>query len=305
MKISVVMATYNGERYIIDQLESILHQILFPNEVIIYDDKSKDSTVTLINNFIEKNNLSEWKVYENSCNLGYSANFSNALKMSTGDLIFLADQDDIWLDDKIKIMSDVMLKHPEIDLLASNVLPFYIDGNNNVVNYEKIGVNPLVRIPFSSRWIKPVRPGCSFGIRKNLLNDYYKIWFKGYPHDCLLWGLANLNNGTYLLNRNTIKYRRHDSTASNRGNKQLKYRLNSIKNEITIAEKMIDYLDLKDDFEENKKIFIEKQKEVYQKRYNVLVSKNILSAVKLLPNIKYYARIRFWFTDLYYILQRS
>lgn len=305
MKISVVMATYNGEKFIIEQLESIINQTVLPDEVIICDDKSEDLTITLIKDFIKKNDLIGWKVYENSFNLGYSANFSRALKLATGDLIFLADQDDIWLKDKIQIMSEVMHKHLEIDLLASNVLPFYMDEKSNKVNYERIGIKSLVRIPFSSRWIKPVRPGCSFCIRKNLLKDYYKIWFNKYPHDCLLWGLANLNNSSYLINRNTIKYRRHGLTASNRGNKQLDYRLDNLKNEIVIAKRMLSYLTSKNNFNDNKKNFIRKQKEVYEKRYNTLISNNLFACIKLLFNIKYYARIRFWFTDLYYILQKN
>ncbi|WP_462405923.1 glycosyltransferase [Gracilibacillus sp. Marseille-QA3620] len=304
MKISIVMATYNGEKYIIEQLDSILQQSLLPDEVIICDDNSADSTVRIIKKFIEKHKLSEWKVYQNSNNKGYSANFSEGLMKATGDIIFLADQDDIWLPNKLEDMAHVMMENLNIQLLASNVMPFYMEGNGNTLNYEKFGGGMLVKIPFSGRWIKPIRPGCSFCIRRNLLNDYYKVWFRDYPHDSLLWGLANINNSSYLYNRNTIKFRRHGSNASSKGNKQLEYRLNGIKNEILIAENMLNYLQTKKG-NNNTIVFINNQKEVYKKRVESLKTCQLITTLKLLLKIKYYGRIRYWFTDIYYIMKNA
>jgi len=305
MKISVVMATYNGEKFILEQLESILNQSKKPDEVIICDDCSQDSTVQLIKKFIEQNSLINWKVYINSSNMGYSGNFTNAMKLATGEIIFLADQDDIWLQSKIERMYEIMEKHESIKLLASNVIPFYLEGNKNTVNYEQFGSKELVKINFSARWIKPIRPGCSFCFRKELLKDYDKLWFKGYPHDCLLWGLANIKNGAYLFNNSTIKFRRHGSNASSNGNRKLDYRLKSIINEIEIAEKMLSFIysNVDQEINSNVSVFIEKQKNIYKKRYNALETKKLLKTLTLLPCIKYFGRSRFWLTDLYYILK--
>lgn len=95
-KISVALATYNGEKYIEKQLDSIRNQTIKPDEVVIVDDKSSDRTVALINEFIAVNNLVNWKLFVNEKNVGYRKNFYNALKKVTGEVIFLSDQDDEW-----------------------------------------------------------------------------------------------------------------------------------------------------------------------------------------------------------------
>lgn len=74
-KISVALATYNGEKYIEKQLDSIRNQTIKPDEVVIVDDKSSDRTVALINEFIAVNNLVNWKLFVNEKNVGYRKNF--------------------------------------------------------------------------------------------------------------------------------------------------------------------------------------------------------------------------------------
>ena len=135
--ISLVMATYNGEKYLYEQLDSIRCQTMPPDEVIICDDCSKDSTVNMIQKYIDKYQLKHWNVCENEKNKGYSKNFSDALKLAKGDIIFLADQDDIWMLDKIEKMTDIMTSNESIELLASNVKPFYMGSDPRKVNYEK------------------------------------------------------------------------------------------------------------------------------------------------------------------------
>ena len=73
------MATYNGEKYIIQQLLSIVRQTLIPDEVIIVDDGSSDCTFSLIQEFIEKYKNIEWKLFRNDVNLGWQKNYINAI----------------------------------------------------------------------------------------------------------------------------------------------------------------------------------------------------------------------------------
>ena len=100
---------------------------------------------------------------KNKENKGYSLNFSDAMKESHGDIVFLCDQDDIWHLDKIKVMSEIMNSHPEIQLLASNVHPFYDGEHPQKVNFEKF-YGQLVKINRIGSWIKPARPDvqCAF-----------------------------------------------------------------------------------------------------------------------------------------------
>ena len=135
MKVSVVLSSYNGEQDIIEQLRSIDGQTRQPDEVLICDDCSTDGTADLVQNYIEKKRLKNWKLIVNKKNKGWRKNFIDGILASTGDLIFTSDQDDIWREDKIEIMEKIMLEHSEINLLASNYREFYPDGK------EKIGPN--------------------------------------------------------------------------------------------------------------------------------------------------------------------
>lgn len=103
-KSSVALATFNGEQYIRKQLQSLYEQSEQPYEVIISDDGSKDSTIDIVRNFINEHNLENWKLLQNNGEHGVGNNFLNAMKHCTGDIVFLCDQDDIWLTDKIKSM---------------------------------------------------------------------------------------------------------------------------------------------------------------------------------------------------------
>lgn len=120
MKTSIILSSYNGKKYIKEQLQSIMAQTLMPDEVIIVDDCSTDSTVEVCNSFIEEHKLDNWKVIPNAVNKGWAENFSDAFLIASGDLIFPCDQDDIWLEDKIEKMTSVMKSHPEIGLLIGN-----------------------------------------------------------------------------------------------------------------------------------------------------------------------------------------
>ena len=107
--ISVCMGLYNGERYLEEQLQSILQQTKTPDEVILCDDGSTDATVKIAELFIEKNGLGgSWKLFCNESNKGYPENLYYAMSLCQGDLVFLADQDDIWELHKIEKMSSLM-----------------------------------------------------------------------------------------------------------------------------------------------------------------------------------------------------
>lgn len=301
--ISLVMATYNGEGFIVNQLDSIRNQTVSPDEVLIYDDCSKDNTVSIIKEYIKKYKLNNWSIFENEYNKGYSLNFSDAIKSSKGDIIFLADQDDIWNIDKIEKMRNIMLNNTKIELLASNVLPFYTGESPQKVNYESFDKKlELIHVNNIKKWIKPARPGCSMCVRRSLLIDYDKIWFPKYAHDSLLWGLAVLRNTAYIYNKSTIKFRRHDSNASSRSGHSKEYRIESLNNEINIMKQM--YLYQKEINRIDNASFIYEQIEVYKKRKSLIEKNSIIDALMMLSSLKYYARNRFFLTDIFYVFSK-
>ena len=296
--ISIVMATYNGINFIEEQMESLQNQTLAADEIIISDDFSTDGTYEFIVDYIRLHNLEKWTVCRNENNLGYSRNFSNVLKKASGEIIFLADQDDIWHEDKVKQMYSIMESNKQIQLLASNPHPFYEGYKPQKVNYEKFH-GSLIKINRLAAWVKPARPGCTMCIRKNLLEYYDEIWFDGYPHDCLLWGLAVLRGTAYLFNKDTIEFRRHDNNASSRMDRTSSNRINRMNRERAIIKNMLD-----SNFLSKKEVeFISRQYEVYCKRIDLLSKKSVIGIVKMIVFLNYYSRKRLWLTDLYYVLK--
>lgn len=97
--ISIALCSYNGEKYLVEQLDSILGQTYSNIEIVIVDDCSTDSTTDIINTYIGHN--SNIKMYVNSCNMGVNRNFEKALAHCSGQYIAISDQDDIWLPNKL------------------------------------------------------------------------------------------------------------------------------------------------------------------------------------------------------------
>lgn len=119
MKISVALCTYNGEKYLKEQLESILSQTVVPDEIVVCDDVSQDSTFDILLKF--KNQYRDiFKIERNTENLGYVKNFEKAIMLCSGDLIFLSDQDDVWFENKVEVVNTFFEKNNHIDVLCHN-----------------------------------------------------------------------------------------------------------------------------------------------------------------------------------------
>lgn len=97
--ISVCMATFNGERFILEQLRSVLTQLGSQDEVVISDDGSQDATLDLVRSLGD----ARIRVIEHRGNHGYTPNFENALRACRGEYVFLCDQDDVWHPDKLRL----------------------------------------------------------------------------------------------------------------------------------------------------------------------------------------------------------
>lgn len=222
MKISMAMATYNGEKYIEKQLESLNNQTRKIDEVIICDDCSKDNTVSIINTYIQKNHLNKWKCIVNTENLGFSENFRKAISMTTGDVVFLCDQDDEWHKNKIEAMTQIMDTNPQIKLLASSIQIIDQDGNFVKVHscpewikrLNKIESGTLVNIDFLDICNRNYAPGCTMAITRDIIEAYLKRKkINHLPHDWFLALLAGCENGAYLINKSYVNYRVHGNNA--------------------------------------------------------------------------------------------
>lgn len=211
MKTSIVMSTYNGEKYIVDQLESIRKQSKMPDEVLIFDDCSTDQTVEIVTNYIQDNGLNNWKIKVNHQNKGWRQNFMDGMWLSSGDIVFPCDQDDIWLPNKIAKMSELMQRHPEIQLLVSNYFEFFDDGRTNEGPWKSD--HQLQQFPLRVNYMSVDAPGCVYCVRRELLDMSKKYWREEFGHDTLLWRMAELANALYVIKEPLIRWRKHNDSS--------------------------------------------------------------------------------------------
>lgn len=225
--ISVAMTTYNGGLFIEKQIESILNQTIPVEEIIIYDDGSKDNTLEVISSF----NNPCIKVVSNSQNVGYIQNFYHAITACTGDFIFLSDQDDIWLPNKVEKCLDLM-KETKADLICSNF--DLIDEQGVLLDkatfpknrfFEELDSKGDRVIPLSFEYLiyGNVLQGATFCITKRVQEQYKSFSGQTVYHDHQLMLIASKIGNVYFLNEPLIQYRihSHNTIGLKKSKKQL------------------------------------------------------------------------------------
>ncbi|MCS6209210.1 glycosyltransferase family 2 protein [Shewanella baltica] len=211
MKVSVCMATFNGEMFIQQQLVSILSQISENDEVVISDDSSNDTTEEIVKNINDPRVRFLYNKYER----GYTKNFENALKHCTGDIIFLADQDDVWLPGKVESMT-LALKN--FDFVVSDCR--IADSQLNVTHPSHFALHSVKR-GFINNLLLPRYIGACMAFNRKVLD--YALPFprkqKYAAHDYWISLISEMCFKVEIINEPLIMYRRHDSNASNGGTK--------------------------------------------------------------------------------------
>mgnify|MGYP002575763520 FL=1 len=219
VKTSVAMATYNGETYIVEQLDSILGQTMPVEEVVICDDCSTDRTVELVEQYIREHHLEKhWRIERNEKNLGYASNFVGAVKKTTGEFIFFCDQDDIWVPDRVEVMVKLMEEKPQIRLLCSEFESFVSSADApSVPAWEKKQFkrdNSLEHLPFNAHNLFINCQGCSMCVRRSFWEQAIPYWYTGWAHDEFVWKLALCLDGLYVYHGVTLRRRLHSSNVT-------------------------------------------------------------------------------------------
>lgn len=218
--ISVVIATYNGEKYIEAQLRSVFMQSKPADEVLILDDGSTDGTVDVVNRFIEECNCNGWRLIQNKENKGYCKNFLEGVKTAKGEIIFLADQDDVWHTEKVAQMTAVLENREEIkalccscDLINGCDEPILNPGNIGMLFSKNDGsVETFSPKKFIGRSF--IR-GCSVGFKSEILQFVEPIELKGLlSHDWLITFTSALRGKCAVLNKVLMSYRCHGENTS-------------------------------------------------------------------------------------------
>ena len=200
-KISVAMATYNGQKYIKEQIESILLNLMSNDELVISDDGSTDDTLQIIDSFKD----SRIKVFYGP-KKGFVKNFENAISKCTGDYIFLSDQDDVWFSNKVLTVAKELKDHI---LVCHNAAIVYGTSFSNE-NVQQIRGR---RQSFLGTLLKNSYIGCCIAFRKELVPFIAPFPEKLDSHDWWIGVIANKVKGSYFLETPLIYYRIHDQNS--------------------------------------------------------------------------------------------
>lgn len=211
--ISIALATYNGSRFLREQLDSILSQSLTDFEVVVCDDCSTDDTVKILHEYAVKD--ARLNIHENITNLGFKKNFEHILSLCKGEFIAFCDQDDIWKPNHLEILYNNVENN---DCIGANSL--IIDENGISQNKTLLEYWPIHRMPksnaelFQHELYSNIIQGTASLIRSSLVKKALPIPESIKYHDYWLALVAGCNNKCLYIQDVVLKYRRHSNNAS-------------------------------------------------------------------------------------------
>lgn len=216
-KVSVALCTYNGEKFLQEQLDSILHQSMKVDEIIVCDDCSTDQTHKILEQY--KNQHPDlFKIYINEKNLRSVKNFEKAIGLCNGEIIFLSDQDDVWEKDKVRFFLDYFEQHPKINAICSNGIAIDEDGKNiesltiwnvpKLLRDQNIDVNYFDIIAF----IENIATGAGMAFRNAIRDKILPIPEKnGFHHDEWIALITSNEQSFMLIDEELFRYRIHNN----------------------------------------------------------------------------------------------
>jgi glycosyltransferase involved in cell wall biosynthesis len=211
VKISVCLTVYNGEAFLQSQLQSILRQLRATDEVVIVDDASQDASAELLQN------MGDYRVrlYRNEHNLGVLASFAKALELAQGDILFLSDQDDLWLPGKVDKIMEVFSLNPGVTLVTSDAQ--IIDAGGRIVADSFFARHGRFTTGVLQNLIQNNYMGCTLAFRRLMLDHFLPIPQDVPMHD-MWFGIVNdIYGKTYYIDQPLIAYRRHNKNLSPAG----------------------------------------------------------------------------------------
>ena len=226
--ISVCVATYNGEKFIREQIDSILCQLSSDDEIIVSDDGSTDGTIVIINCIGDK----RIRIIEGPRKHSPTFNFENALKEAKGDYIFLADQDDVWKTNKVEVCMKWLQKYDcvvsDAEVTDSNLNPLY----PSLYAIMQVRQGHI----YNTVW-KNGYTGCCMAFRRNILEASLPFPKDIPMHDIWIGNVAAYKYNVKFISEKLVLFRRHNETISCNGKgskysiwQQMKFRWSIIKN---------------------------------------------------------------------------
>ena len=216
MNTSVALCTYNGAKYIEEQLTSILNQTRPVDEIVVCDDGSTDETLKIVEK-IAQNASVRVHIFLNEKNLGYFKNFVKAMSLCKGDLIFLCDQDDVWREDKVEKIVSWFDTHKEKEVVFTNAR--IIDGNGESFTsetlWDRVGFNARMRWYFDKGYGQEIfttanrATGATMALRKTFWEGRDLMSYHIEHHDYTIAYLAVVLGNCGYISEILMSYRIH------------------------------------------------------------------------------------------------
>ncbi|SNV47943.1 Chondroitin polymerase [Chryseobacterium taklimakanense] len=264
MTTSVALCTYNGEKYIAEQLDSILKQSTPVNEIVVCDDGSTDETMQILQKYhTEFPNI--FKIHQNKHTLKVIKNFEKAINLCTGDIIFLSDQDDVWFPDKVRKNLMFFENNPDKDALFHNLL-YYKNGPHKNTTFNHYLYSPTENKDLLGHLLIKgnVITGAALAFRK-LTNLEFDATH-GFLHDAQLAIYFALKDKIEVLDECLGYYRIHPQQQIGSGE------------DVDIYQQKVQHLLKYSDFN-TKANFIRKIRESWDKDFILFERKKILSKI--------------------------
>lgn len=208
-KISIVIATYNGEKYLREQLDSLYSQTRKPDEIVVVDDRSTDGTREILEEYAAKKKL---KYIVNKENLGVSRNFEKAVLYSTGDYIAICDQDDVWMPEKIQILSDKLAEIEGNKPACVSSRSIAVDENLNRFDNSLFSASDTYCLKDNLYGAK-IAQGCTMMFNRRLVEIMAPFPKSRFVYDAYIGLLAACAGKKYNLVKPLMYYRHHQNNV--------------------------------------------------------------------------------------------
>lgn len=265
--VSIALCVYNGEKFLVEQLESLVHQTYSPLEIIAVDDRSTDGSYEILKKYSKEYPF--FKVYENDVNLGFVKNFEKALSLCSGEYIALCDQDDIWDLDKIRLQEEN---------IKDNILIYHDsafieeDGEDMKKNMSDVihlyrGDNPEVFLLINSV------SGHSCFFRRSLIKEFLPLNPYFFHDHWIAYVATNLGKIDFIP-KSLVYYRQHPASSTDILLKRTKQDIYYHENrDVARLKKELGWLKQCQSFVKNKdQAFIDEFVRLFEKRLKTVFS---------------------------------